>query len=490
MLGFLGSGKTTLLQQLTDYLQHKGESFTLIINDVGTKNIDAERLQRHHPISLTKGCLCCQGLDGLKTTLETLVQSPQSVGKIIIEPTGNANGVQIQHLINEMGLNSRVITLVNTKSFPQMPELQKNIVKTQLALADMIGMTHLSSSSIENQQIKSDIQSQFPHKELVELNLPPQGEKVLKTDEDNQYYHLFEALDQLPVQKTSDFSHLSAEHAKFKAKSFDLRESDFALPHLEQLIAQLGPNLIRAKGVIKVSETTNRSFDYVDQSELVLSAPSEQPPHFNIITHTVLSPEILQMITNPDVTLTTHNPHLPTQWLLTPMQVAERVTKLLQQYKEYMQKYAQKTALIEEYQKNQNPELAEQITQLTVALDHLGDDMKFDNPLVWIGYKNQAYKGTEKQVETLADFIKHCENKGDICHKRFSFLNQQLKKQYGYDLMDSNLNSDQLLPDLLQAKPEIKKLSQDESFMKAWLEHEYFMLNGKVAKWQDYSLEK
>ena len=43
--------------------------------------------------------------------------------------------------------------------------------------------------------------------------------------------------------------------------------------------------------------------------------------------------------------------------------------------------------------------------------------MKFDNPLIWIGYKRLAYAN-------------NCERKTDICHKRLDFLNEHLKSDF------------------------------------------------------------
>lgn len=77
LLGFLGAGKTTLLRELATYLAEKGEEFTVIVNDVGSYNVDAQRLKDLDPVALTKGCLCCSGLDGLRTTLEQLKQEPK-----------------------------------------------------------------------------------------------------------------------------------------------------------------------------------------------------------------------------------------------------------------------------------------------------------------------------------------------------------------------------------------------------------------------------
>lgn len=83
--------------------------------------------------------------------------------------------------------------------------------------------------------------------------------------------------------------------------------------------------------------------------------------------------------------------------------------------------------------------------------------------------------------------MKHCERKTDICYRRLDFLNQNLKEQFGIDLFDAKkVNPDQLLTDFLQEYHAIQDLSNDEAFMAEWLEHEYFQLGGKTAKWQSY----
>ena len=150
--------------------------------------------------------------------------------------------------------------------------------------------------------------------------------------------------------------------------------------------------------------------------------------------------------------------------------------------------YGEKSSLEAEYQNNQNTETAVKIESLAMQLDQLGDDMKFDNPLVWIGYKRLAYaKDPVKKVDTIGSLLKHCERKTDICHKRLDFLNKKLEETANIDLFDTEkIDQNQTLVDFLKKNDAIQKLCANEEFMQEWLEHEYFQVQGKAAKWQDY----
>ena len=180
--------------------------------------------------------------------------------------------------------------------------------------------------------------------------------------------------------------------------------------------------------------------------------------------------------------------YVPEKKIYSPIEVSAAVSVLLNQYKDYMNMYNQKLGLETEYAKNQDSKLAQEIQQLDIALDKLWDDMKFDNPLIWIGYKRLAYANNpEKKVETIWELKKHCERKTDICHKRLDFLNEHLKSDFWIDLFDENqVKAEQSLIDFIKENEAIKKLSQDEQFMTQWLQNEYFQIDGKVAKWQNY----
>ena len=512
ILWFLGAGKTTLLKDLAGYLANQWEQFKVIVNDIGKYNIDAERLKDFSPVALTDWCICCQDLSWLKSALEDLKGSNE---KILIEPSGIADGKAIKRVIEELGMQGRVITLVNAQSFPTMSKAEEQIASTQLSLANVIALTHLPTDKEKNQELRSQLSQKYPHQPVIEAPYTTNSEDLMK---DNSSY---EAIVNL-MRKHSLHSHAEHEHehdhehkhehdhehehehehehnhhhhdyesghhhehSKFFTKSIALSE-ETSLDQLKALIAQLGQDALRVKWVIKYWPQAFE-FDYVRGGELEIWNMTTLQPHLNVITQHSLSPELIAMISSGS-TSSEKLSYVPEKKIYSPIEVSAAVSVLLNQYKDYMNMYNQKLGLETEYAKNQDSQLAQEIQQLDIALDKLWDDMKFDNPLIWIGYKRLAYaNNSEKKVETIWELKKHCERKTDICHKRLDFLNEHLKSDFWIDLFDENqVKAEQSLVDFIKENEAIKKLSQDEQFMTQWLQNEYFQIDGKVAKWQNY----
>lgn len=94
--GFLGAGKTSLLRHL---LAHSGgKRIGLIVNDVGSVNLDADLLRRHFPEGggvvggmreLTRGCICCSITNELGDALLHLVRNVKP-DHIFVESSGVA----------------------------------------------------------------------------------------------------------------------------------------------------------------------------------------------------------------------------------------------------------------------------------------------------------------------------------------------------------------------------------------------------------------
>ena len=512
ILWFLGAGKTTLLKDLAGYLANQWEQFKVIVNDIGKYNIDAERLKDFSPVALTDWCICCQDLSWLKSALEDLKGSNE---KILIEPSGIADGKAIKRVIEELGMQGRVITLVNAQSFPTMSKAEEQIASTQLSLANVIALTHLPTDKEKNQELRSQLSQKYPHQPVIEAPYTTNSEDFMKDDSS------YETIVNL-MRKHSQHSHAECdhdhdhdhhdhhhehdhehdhehnhhdehehnhhhhhEHSKFFTKSIALSE-ETSLDQLKGLIAQLGEDALRVKWVIKYWLQAFE-FDYVRGGELEIWNMTTLQPHLNVITQRSLSPELIAMISSGS-TSSEKLSYVPEKKIYSPIEVSAAVSVLLNQYKDYMNMYNQKLALETEYAKNQDSKLAQEIQQLDIALDKLWDDMKFDNPLIWIGYKRLAYANNpEKKVETIWELKKHCERKTDICHKRLDFLNEHLKSDFWIDLFDENqVKAEQSLVDFIKENEAIKKLSQDEQFMTQWLQNEYFQIDGKVAKWQNY----
>ena len=533
ILWFLGAGKTTLLKDLAGYLANQWEQFKVIVNDIGKYNIDAERLKDFSPVALTDWCICCQDLSWLKMALEELKGSNE---KILIEPSGIADGKAIKRVIEELGMQGRVITLVNAQSFPTMSKAEEQIASTQLSLANVIALTHLPTDKEKNQELRSQLSQKYPHQPVIEAPYTTNSEDLMKDDSsyeaivnlmrkhsqhshaecdhehEHEHNHHHEHDHDHEHQHNHDHEHKHEhdhehehehehehnhhnhdhesghhhhEHSKFFTKSIALSE-ETSLDQLKGLIAQLGEDALRVKWVIKYWPQAFE-FDYVRGGELEIWNMTTLQPHLNVITQHSLSPELIAMISSGS-TSSEKLSYVPEKKIYSPIEVSAAVSALLNQYKDYMNMYNQKLGLETEYAKNQDSKLAQEIQQLDIALDKLWDDMKFDNPLIWIGYKRLAYANNpEKKVETIWELKKHCERKTDICHKRLDFLNEHLKSDFWIDLFDENqVKADQSLVDFIKENEAIKKLSQDEQFMTQWLQNEYFQIDGKVAKWQNY----
>jgi DNA-binding XRE family transcriptional regulator len=113
----------------------------------------------------------------------------------------------------------------------------------------------------------------------------------------------------------------------------------------------------------------------------------------------------------------------------------EKIDILISQYHERINLNKQKKLLEGDTEKN-----AQKIKILEVTIKMLEDDMKYDNPHIWLEYKIEAYKNSSSEINTIADFKKHAQSPTYICHKRLHFLNKAMKEKFGKDIFDENLD--------------------------------------------------
>lgn len=89
--GYLGSGKTTLLNNLLRQEKHRD---ALIVNDMGSINVDAEILKKNgsnvteRPMSeLQNGCICCTPREEFIQQIEK-ISNPDTVDVVFVEASG------------------------------------------------------------------------------------------------------------------------------------------------------------------------------------------------------------------------------------------------------------------------------------------------------------------------------------------------------------------------------------------------------------------
>ena len=171
----------------------------------------------------------------------------------------------------------------------------------------------------------------------------------------------------------------------------------------------------------------------------------------------------------------------------------EQVDSLLATYAEYKQLLEIEAKLSMKRAKQKisgliDSDLAAKHEQAKRDLQTLSDSMTFSNPFVWIMYKFEAYKDEAQPIRTMRDFRIHCSKEGDICTKRFTFVNEQLALGGQRTLTDADYYDDNSLLDTLLEERSLQELVHDPEFMKFWRVYEYNTVDGRTAKWEGYSV--
>lgn len=138
----------------------------------------------------------------MKSALEDLKGSNE---KILIEPSGIADGKAIKRVIEELGMQGRVITLVNAQSFPTMSKAEEQIASTQLSLANVIALTHLPTDKEKNQELRSQLSQKYPYQPVIEAPYTTNSEDLMK--DDSSYEDIVNLM-----RKHSQDSHAECDH--------------------------------------------------------------------------------------------------------------------------------------------------------------------------------------------------------------------------------------------------------------------------------------
>ncbi len=112
--GYLGSGKTTLIN---GWLQSGDcQGWALLVNDLGSINVDAGRLRQGdgRVLELGGGCVCCTLRDGLGAALVELARRERPPTHVLIETSGMAVPLRVADQLRLHGLAvARVLLVVD-----------------------------------------------------------------------------------------------------------------------------------------------------------------------------------------------------------------------------------------------------------------------------------------------------------------------------------------------------------------------------------------
>lgn len=155
VIGPLGAGKTTLLRQL---LAHKpaNEPWGVLVNDFGTMSLDAQALSLQGVLveSLSGGCVCCslQGL--IVQALERLQQ--RGVKRIVLEPSGVADARALYLALRKHPFIQLLPIIAVLPASSLLSERKSPVLRAQLALSQLIWVSHSQNLTIEQQQAISE----------------------------------------------------------------------------------------------------------------------------------------------------------------------------------------------------------------------------------------------------------------------------------------------------------------------------------------------
>jgi G3E family GTPase len=281
LTGFLGAGKTTLLNRLLN--DPELADTAVIINEFGEVGLDHLLVEHADDglVTLTTGCLCCTMRGDLAEALERLLRALDNgraaFRRVIVETTGLADPAPVLHtamlhpyLVMRYRLDG-VVTLIDAvnglATLDQHPEAVK-----QAAVADRLVLTKTDLLDTPQRRTASE-------RLVARLrNLNPAAPILEAQAGETSADRLFHCGLYDPDRKIPDVKRWLAEEAYAAADAHHHHHAhdvnrhddrigafsivtDAAIPSatfdmfLDLLRSIHGPNLLRLKGIVKLSET-------------------------------------------------------------------------------------------------------------------------------------------------------------------------------------------------------------------------------------------
>jgi G3E family GTPase len=141
--GYLGAGKTTVIN---DVLRHADRPVAVIVNDMGSINIDARLVRRRNAdmIEVTNGCVCCSSIDGMGAAFDQIRARPNPPDHVIVELSGVAEPQRMVPWGQSAGfmLDSVVVVVAADQLLPgTLPTWVQEQLCAQITAADLLVLT-------------------------------------------------------------------------------------------------------------------------------------------------------------------------------------------------------------------------------------------------------------------------------------------------------------------------------------------------------------
>jgi G3E family GTPase len=287
--GFLGSGKTTLINKALRSPEMAGA--IVIVNEFGEVQLDHQLVAGSDDavVVLENGCLCCTVRSDLIGTLNALYHDREArripfFDRVIIETSGLAEpGPVLQAFLSEPTLDGlftvvNVITLVDAVNWPDTVKAHEEAVR-QVALADAVLLTKLDlvedraecerklRKTIARINPSAEIVAFSPSSDSVTGLLDRVGFDAADPKADPRDWLKLEAYEHHGDEAGhADHPHGHEHHDHLREKGIEsfvlLRDDPLSRDELRLLLdglsQNLGPGLLRVKGLVNIQEEPGR----------------------------------------------------------------------------------------------------------------------------------------------------------------------------------------------------------------------------------------
>lgn len=238
--GYLGSGKTTVINEM---LRRTDTPIAVLVNDVGSVNIDAALIKRQDgdTLDLTGGCVCCSLKNGFLEAFDQLRNRPEPPELVVVELSGIANPRSAAALSETPGfVLDGVVVLVDLDRFLELDEessVVRDSVRAQVQAADVILLT---KRDLVDAHRESAVRAR-----LLELvhDVP-----IFEVGSAYSAAGIVGLATRRPIAEVDSAPTL-----------FDVHKTDvIPLPdtirreELDQLLGELGPEVVRAKAIVQI----------------------------------------------------------------------------------------------------------------------------------------------------------------------------------------------------------------------------------------------
>lgn len=290
LTGFLGSGKTTLLLRLLEECKSRNIKPGLVLNELGDVNVESSLFKNEQMIELLNGCICCNIQEDLTRELDQFIHNMnddggQKVDLLFIEGTGIANPIEIVEalthplLVDHVDVKS-IISLVDASRFLEYQSIFSSSKEIRKILNDQV--IHSSLILLNKADLLSPAKLEKARKKLGLLNT--HKVEIIETTfgEVDMEVLLQSRMDSISIRvekKTHDHHH-HHDHSHHSHHLFQTIKID-PVPvvdrvRLENWFASLPGSVLRAKGIIQITETPSWFQFQFSSNQLILNR-IEQP---------------------------------------------------------------------------------------------------------------------------------------------------------------------------------------------------------------------